>query len=257
MDEILCIPIEAALVDSDAQILGMVHSGVRLTAPNPQRMVWTGDILIIEAEAEALAGVLSTLQLKLEEEVESPEKDESADAVTVEGAKEMPQGQALAETENANTDRDKDKTVSLGDIALMELVVLPGSPLAGRSASGILLRARYSLNLLALSCQGQHSIRRLRSVVLRSGDLLLMQGLPEAILEFAADNGCVRLAERELHIPNRRRAWEAGIIMILAIVGAAFGLLPAATLPLPVVCWLRWRCAPCRRAWCTKPSTGR
>jgi len=38
----------------------------------------------------------------------------------------------------------------------------------------------------------------------------------------------VPLAERELRIPNRRKAWEATIIMALAVAGAAFGLLPAA-----------------------------
>ena len=51
---------------------------------------------------------------------------------------------------------------------------------------------------------------RLRSMTLQPGDLLLMQGPPEAIAEFAADNGCVPLAERELRIPSRRKAWQAG-----------------------------------------------
>jgi di/tricarboxylate transporter len=84
------------------------------------------------------------------------------------------------------------------------------------------------LNLLAFSRQGRLSLKRLRSVAIHSGDLLLMQGPPEAISEFAADYGCVPLAERELRIPDRRKAWEAGIIMALAVGGAAFGLLPAA-----------------------------
>jgi di/tricarboxylate transporter len=44
----------------------------------------------------------------------------------------------------------------------------------------------------------------------------------------AADNGCVPLAERELRIPDRRKAWEAGIILAFAVGGAALGLLSAA-----------------------------
>ncbi len=44
-----------------------MHNDVRLTAPNPRRKVRAGDILVIEAEADALATVLSSLGLKLEE----------------------------------------------------------------------------------------------------------------------------------------------------------------------------------------------
>ena len=214
--------IEAAIEDSDAQILGMVQLGVRLTAPNLHRKVKAGDILAIEAEAKALASVLSSLGLKLEEAVKPPKIDESADL------EDAAQGQADTDTANAENDTDQDKPVSSGDIALMELAVLPNSVLAGRSAKDILLRTRYGLNLLAFSRQGHLSMKRLRSIELRSGDLLLMQGPPEALAEFAADYGCVPLAERELRIPNRRKAWEATIIMALAVAGAAFGLLPAA-----------------------------
>ena len=209
--------IEAVLDDSDAQILGMVQSGIRLTAPHRRRRIKSGDILIIEAEAEALAGVLSKLGLQLEEEVAPPEKDESTEAVASEGS---PQGKS--------DDGNQEKTASSGDFALMELVVLPGSVLVGRSASDIQLRTRYGLNLLALSRQGRLSLKRLRSVAFQSGDMLLIQGPPEVISEFAADYGCVPLAERELRIPNRRKAWEAGIIMTLAVAAAALGLLPAA-----------------------------
>jgi di/tricarboxylate transporter len=110
----------------------------------------------------------------------------------------------------------------------MELVVLPNSTLSGRSASDILLRTRYGVNLLALSREGNRSMKRLRSIALQSGDLLLMQGPPESIAEFAADNGCVPLAQRNFRIPDKRKAWESSLIMLFAIGGAAFGLLPAA-----------------------------
>ena len=222
--------IEAELADVDAQIIGMVQREVRLIAANPGRRVHAGDILMIEAEAEALKDVLSILGLKLEEEVK-PEKEDKASEED--------------EEENATASRDKDSDKSgkqengdeaeatesspkSGDLVLMELAVLPNSPLNGRSASDILLRTRYGVNLLALSREGQRSMKRLRSMAFQSGDLLLMQGPPESISEFASDNGCVPLAERELRIPNKRKIWEASLIMLFAIGGAAFGLLPAA-----------------------------
>ncbi len=210
--------IEAMLDGSDAQIIGLVHRGVRLTAPNAQRTVHAGDILLIEAEAEALAGVLSTLGLTL------------AEAVTPEPAADATHTAESMDTSNGDTDAHDaapDRADS-GEIALMELAVLPSSNLVGRSASDILLRTRYGLNLLALSREGQRSMKRLRSVAIQSGDLLLMQGPPEALAEFAADHGCVPLAERELRIPDQRKAWQAGSIMAVAVGGAAFGLVPAA-----------------------------
>jgi di/tricarboxylate transporter len=216
--------IEAELAESDAQIVGLVHRDIRLTAPNPRRKVRADDILVIEAEAEALAGVLSLLGLKLEEDIPPPEKD-TATSKKPEGD----QHEQLEKGEQVDKGGKDEKTSpNSGDIVLMELTVLPGSSLVGRSASDLLLRTRYGLNLLALSRQGQRVMKRLRSVSLKSGDLLLLQGPPEAITEFASDNGCVPLAQRELRIPDKRKAWEAGIIMAFAVGGALFGLVPAA-----------------------------
>lgn len=212
--------IEAALADVDAQIIGLVQQDVRLIAANPGRTVQAGDILMIEAEAESLTEVLSTLGLQLEEAVPSGDDDASTDAATPDAPRA-----ARASGDQRAADDAPQKS---GDVALMELAVLPGSPLTGRSASDILLRTRYGVNLLALSREGTRSMKRLRSIEIQSGDLLLMQGPPESITEFASDSGCVPLAQRELRIPNRRKLWQASLIMLFAIGGAAFGLLPAA-----------------------------
>jgi di/tricarboxylate transporter len=210
--------IEKVLDDSDAQIIALVQQDVRLNAPNLRRKVRVDNILVIEAEAESLANVLSTLGLKLEEAVRPAAKE------SVSASKE---DEVDAETKQ-NAGKEEDGSASVDDIVLMELAVLPESPLSGRSASDILLRTRYGLNLLALSRQGHRSMKRLRITSLESGDLLLMQGPADAISEFAADYSCVPLAARELRIPSKRKAWAAGLIMTFAVAGAAFGLLPAA-----------------------------
>ena len=92
----------------------------------------------------------------------------------------------------------------------------------------IRLRTRYGINLLAISRQGRRSMARLRSMQLRSGDVLLMQGPPEFLADFAQQMGCVPLAERSLRLPNKRDALLSSLIMALAVAGAAFGLVPAA-----------------------------
>jgi len=210
--------IDAALEQADAQVIGFVRNEVRVSAPNPGRTVRAGDILAIEAEAEALAGALSTLGLKLEEAShdEAPPGDPpSRDAED-------------ARRDAADSKQADSKPQATDEIVLMELAILPSSVLTGRSASDILLRSRYGINLLAVSRQGKRSMARLRSLRFASGDLLLMQGPPDALAEFATTSGCVPLAERELRIPDRRKALLAGGILAAAIAGAAFGLLPAA-----------------------------
>ncbi|TFH70255.1 SLC13 family permease [Gammaproteobacteria bacterium LSUCC0112] len=198
--------IEAELAEVDAQIIGIVKNDIRLIAANPRRRVNRDDILMIEAEAESLSNVLSILGLTLEESVRRNT------------AEDQPETDTTKAEPASNTD----------EITLMELAVLPGSPLNGRSASDILLRARYGINLLALSREGKRSMKRLRSITLLSGDLLLMQGPPEAVAEFAVDNGCVPLAQRDVRIPDKRKVIEASVIMLGSISLAAFAILPAA-----------------------------
>ena len=201
--------IENELDEADAQIVGLVRNDVKMSAPSGGRVVRAGDILVLEAEVEALPKVLAQLGLELEEghKASKEKKDE-----------DKPEGAAGDERDNERSD----------DLILMELVVRPESALSGRSASDILLRSRYGLNLLAVSRDGARSKARLRRLKIRPGDLLLMQGPSDILTEFAADFGCVPLAERQLRIPDRGKAITATLIMLIAVGVAATGLLPAA-----------------------------
>jgi di/tricarboxylate transporter len=185
--------IEAALEEADAQITGLVRNEVRMLAPNAGRSVHAGDILIIEAEAETLAKALSSLGLVLEQAQHQAEKAPPSD-----------------------------------EIVLVELAILPTSGLLDRTPRDIQLRGRFGINLLAISSQGRRSRARLRTYRFKAGDVLLMQGSPEAIAEFASVASCVPLAERALYIPDKRKSVTASVIMGLAVAVAALGLLPIA-----------------------------
>ncbi len=216
--------LEEKLEESGAQVLGLVRNEVRVTAPNPGRRIQAGDILLIEAEAEVLADALSGLGLELEEARgnDREKEQEAGEDAAAAGGPADPDGK------DPEKGKGKGKGEERDEILLMEFAVLPGSMLEGRSASDLELRTRFGLNLLAVSRQGQRARSRLRTLALRAGDLLLMQGPSEALLGFAGESGCVPLAERELRIPDKRRALLAGVVMAAAIAGAAFGLLPAA-----------------------------
>lgn len=220
--------IEQALVEADAQVLGLVRNEVRVAPPSPRRRARAGDILMLEAEAEGLSHALSSLGLKLEEANATREEKEKAEK---EKAKENGTNEAESVPAVAKSEEDSAEGSGLDtsdEVVLMELVILPSSGLLGRTATGIQLRTRYGVNLLAVSRQGQHSVKRLRALAFRAGDLLLMQGGPEAIAEFASSTGCVPLAERDLRIPDKRKALMATGIMAVSVTTAALGLLPAA-----------------------------
>lgn len=195
--------IEQDLGDADAQIIGLVRSNVTIPAPHLYRQVRLGDILLIDAEHVALAKVLTELGLELAEAVDL--KDEAT------------------ETPDSKPKPKEHEALTAGDVVLAELAILPGAPLAGRTASDIDLRRQYGINLLAVSREGQRSMVRLRSMMLREGDVLLMQGSQEQIAGFANRYRCVPLAERSLSLPNRRNMLLSIVIMAAAIAAAASG----------------------------------
>ena len=196
--------IESTLEEADAQVIGMIRNDFRVSAPNARRQMRPGDILIIEADPESLSSTLSSAGLVLVEHTD----------------KENPDGKQ--EIDKESEDGREEETI------LQELTVMPSSRLIGRSSNGIQLGTRYGLNLLAISRQGRQSIKRLRSTQIKAGDVLLMQGPPGSLSGFAASFGCIPLAARSISIPDRRKMLLSVGVMVLAISGAAFGLLPAA-----------------------------
>jgi di/tricarboxylate transporter len=193
---------EQALQAADAQILGLIRNRVRLMAPNMERTILADDILIIEAEILHLAPLLGGTGLALAEA-----KGGAPDAGATTGARAA-------------------NPLDLSTLA--ELVVLPTSSCAGRSAAELHLRSVYGINLLAISRQGQRSTTRLRTTGFRAGDVLLLQGAPDRVAEFAAASGCVPLADRELRLPDPGRALRATAIMVGALAVAASGIVPPA-----------------------------
>ncbi|MFC4724182.1 SLC13 family permease [Glycocaulis abyssi] len=206
--------LQAKLDEASAQVLALIRDETRYPSPHANRKVKAGDLLVIEADPEGLTSALSALGLQLEEEASTvPEDEEDADE-TVQPEEAAP--------------GDRRRIVHADEVHLAEYAVSPGSALAGRSASDIRLRTRFQVNLLAVSRNAAHSRARLRTMKLKEGDVLLLQGSEEALAEFASHMGCVPLAERPLRLPDARKAIAAAAIMGGAVALAATGTLPAA-----------------------------
>ena len=68
-------------------------------------------------------------------------------------------------------------------------MITPDSPLLGNAAGQLKLFDRYAVNLLALSRKGRRITRRLRSVKLRAGDVVVFRGNLAAMPETLGEGG--------------------------------------------------------------------
>lgn len=210
--------IEQLLDKVDAQVIGMVRNDLHISAPNPRRLLRADDILIIEIEPESLPSALSILGLKLEEEVAA-----EVDKQNIGNAAELPDMAETVEIEKQDSEKSK-----IEEVVIQELVVTPNAALVNRTAKNLDLRNGYGINLLAISREGRRSIKRLRSTRLHAGDVLLMQGMPEALTAFASQFGCLPLATRDISVPKKGHAFMATLVMGMVVAVAAFGVLPTA-----------------------------
>ncbi len=174
-----CARSSARLDEADAQVIGLVRNEVRMTAPQSSRKVLAGDILVIEADIEALPEVLSTLGLKLEEAGSSSAERRDRDRRTREQPQPRqslrrppPTPQQARRTSKSETNKGqaangtrttKPKARDDSDAARLERDHPDGAgrPPRGRPhrplGQGSALRTRYGLNLLAVSRNGQRS----------------------------------------------------------------------------------------------------
>ena len=102
---------------------------------------------------------------------------EKDDVLLVEGAQE----DILYVKEVAGIDIKADVELSdpelqTDDIGLTEVILLPGSPLIGRTLKGLRFREQYGLQVLAINRRGERLARRMSQIRLRMGDVLVVQG---------------------------------------------------------------------------------
>ena len=198
---------DGILEESGAQIVGLQRNGTRIGVQNRRWVIRADDLLFIEADPESFTGALTSLGLTVDNAQDGAEETNDA---------------ADRKAEN------KESKPGTEEMELVELVPLPRARMVGRSMDSIKLSTRYGLSLLAISRKGRRIAKRLRVESIQAGDVLLLQGSEEAMAEFSGDFGCVPLAPRSIHIPNKRRALLAVAIMAGAIAATGLGWIPAA-----------------------------
>ncbi|MGV8936498.1 MAG: SLC13 family permease [Allorhizobium sp.] len=180
-------------IGSGEVIAAAILRGLTRISPFPDVVLRENDTLLLEGPSEALDRIVSQAQLSLS-------------------------GRPMKEGKNKNG----------GDITAVEAVIAPSSSLVGLSARDLSLFNTYGLNLLAVSRDGKGIKERLGELVLRSGDLLVLQGPRKALPGMLQELSCLPLAEREILLGTTRSTIVPIAILVVAMTATALGLAPVA-----------------------------
>jgi di/tricarboxylate transporter len=180
--------------ENEVEVIALMRRGRRQIAPAGAAELHADDIVILQGEPAALERVVGLEKLKLARDKAAAAPDKPSD-----------------------------------DIGVMEAVVTADSPLIDRSPVQARLYDRYAINLLALSRSGRRITHRLRSVKLKAGDVVVLQGdltgMPEALGELRL----LPLAEREVPLGRGRRSLLPVLVLAAAMGLVAFNLVPVTT----------------------------
>lgn len=114
-------------------------------------------------------------------------------------------------------------------IQLFELILLPGSPLTGRTLAALDFRHRFGMQVLGINRSGRTIRTHLGRVRLRVGDQLLVQGDHESIVQQGFDNGF-----RILEILEQKTGASRKAPLAIAIFATSLLLAALEVLALPV-----------------------
>ena len=198
--------LETVTEDSDAVIIGLIRGEQSIRGAAWRERIQAGDVLVLEAGPQGINKFVSTLGLEL---------------TGTQTKEDMP------EPESQKSSRTQDEI-------LLEAVVPPDrSWLVGRLAGTLKLRSRFGVALLGVSRQGTPHRGRLKEFRFKAGDVLLLQGEKEQVLEVMSSLGCLPLAERGIQLQKPRQAWIASGIFILALGSGITGIM---SLPMALLC---------------------
>jgi di/tricarboxylate transporter len=172
-------------------VVGHVRDKRKMPIFSPYRVFEEGDHIIIQANAEDLKEFLDVTGLQLAASKKIGKDDLGSDALSI-----------------------------------VEAVVNTNAAIEGQTARSLNLRSIYGINMLGISREGARLSARLDRIRFRAGDVLLLQGRSEALVEVMNTLGCLPLVERGLKLEKPRRYLLGSGIFLAALISAALGLVP-------------------------------
>jgi len=176
--------------DLELLVLRVERGSTPVAAPAAVTRLEAGDVLLVEGQREQILKVKDTAGIDIKADVEL-----------------------------------SDPSLQTDEVGLVEVILLPRSPLIGRTLRGYRFRERHGLQVLGLSRLGEVAGRKISQVQLRLGDVLLVQGRRSNIAALAAGNTFRVLGAVDDKRPNVRQAPLAVAIFVGALLAATFNWL--------------------------------
>jgi len=183
----------ARAAGGDVTVMALLREGKRQAAPHANTRIHPGDVLLLEGEHQALDDLIARLKLRL-----------------------------------TRSDRPITMEEPTEEVRIVEAVVSPDSRLTGRSARQEDLHTTHGVNLLAVSRAGYRITTALRTLPLRAGDVLVLQGGERALPGVLKTLGLLPLAEREVRLGGMRRHLAPAVILAGAMLLVALDIAPVA-----------------------------
>ncbi|MBI4447191.1 MAG: SLC13 family permease [Acidobacteria bacterium] len=183
--------------DLDLTVLQIIRDKDRHMPPRADTQLLPGDILLVEGPREEILKVKDTRGIEIRADVKLSDPDLEAD-----------------------------------ERRLAEVIVMPRSPLIARTLKSIRFRQRYGLQVLAINRHGETLHRKISEVVLRLGDVLLLQGRRSNLAALEADLTFRVLGAVEDRRPNLPMARTSIAIFTGSLFVASVNLL---SLPIAVL----------------------
>jgi di/tricarboxylate transporter len=172
--------------DLDLTVVRVIREGKSPILPQGATVLQEGDVLIVEGNRAEILKIKDTAGLDIRPDVE----------LSVAGQEEE-------------------------GIVLAEAILVPGSPLIGRTLKSYELRDRHGIQVLAIHRHGVSLRDKLSRIRLRLGDALLLQGTQNRLASLQ-DRNVLRVVGAQLEERLRiRHAWPAIGIFAAAIAIAA------------------------------------
>src|SRR5262245_4036477 len=145
--------------DLDLLVLRIVRDSKESAAARADTVIRAGDLLLVEASPEELLKVKDTAGIEIKADLKLG-----------------------------------DPSLEPKDLGIVEVILLVGSPMIGRTLKRVGFRERYGLQVLGISRHGKILHRKISELPLCVGDILLVQGLRREIAALEAD-GTFRVIE--------------------------------------------------------------
>jgi di/tricarboxylate transporter len=175
-------------------VLAIVRGDRRIISPLGSDLILSGDLLLVEGEAETIPAVVATKGLDI---------------------KSLPV-------------LNPGDLVSEG-VRMVEATLSYNSPFIGRTLKELNFRHRFDLSVLAIHRRGEVVVDKVGKIRLRAGDVLLIHGREEMFDRLGQEPAMLLLESVVLPQYEPRKALAAGAIFGAAILSASLGWLDSPT----------------------------